>query len=214
MLYLARVVDIHPESHAVDIVIMDDNRRFAGVQVVSGAAGTNFGINDLAVPDAIGYEAQNTGTRDIYAVVAFTACGVPLVIGFLYPQISQMLFEDKERMIYRHASDVYVTIDKRGNMEVSHPSGTYLRIGEGPQHDDLTGRDYDKIWKIERNKDSAPNVHLEVGYGGKINAVVDITPDGDVSINNYGGTSIISVGQVYIESQTSIKLKAPRIDLN
>src|SRR3546814_4397963 len=44
-------------------------------------------------------------------------------------QVCQMLFKDLERRINRHASDVYSTIDADGNMEVYHPSGTYLQIG-------------------------------------------------------------------------------------
>lgn len=221
MLNLARVVDIHPESNAVDIVFMDDGRRYAGVQVVSGSAGTNFGYADLSLPDKTGYDAGNTNTRDIYAVVSFVK-QIPVVLGFLFPQVAQCLFEDKERMVYRHASDVYVTVDKNGNTEVAHPSGTFLRIGETPGHEDLTGKDFDKVWKIERNTGRAVYVHLTVANAGSPVATLDIDPSGNVVETNAGNlsatvggaTTVDSAGAVTIKSGASITLQAPSLVFN
>lgn len=202
MLTLARVVNVHPESHAVDLVIMEDGRRISGVQVISQSAGTDFGSSDLALPDATGYDAKNTKTRDIYAVVSWVR-DIPVVLGFLFPQVAQCLFADKERMVYRHPSDVYLTIDGKGNTELYHPSGAYLRLGESGAHEDLTGKDYDKVWKIKRNTSRKVNIHLEQAGG---TATVNITPEGAIKVT--------SQSTVTFESDGETTVKAPHVTVD
>lgn len=196
MLTLARVVDIHPESHAVDLVIMEDGRRISGVQVMSMSAGGDFGLSDLAMPDGKGYDAKNTKTRDIYAVLSWVR-DIPVVLGFMFPQVAQCLFADKERMVYRHASDVYLTIDGKGNTELYHPSGAYLRLGESGAHEDLTGKDYDKVWKIKRNTGQKVNIHLEQGGG---TASVNIAPDGAILVNSKSTVTVNAEGETTIKA--------------
>ncbi len=210
MLTLARVVNIHPESHAVDLVIMEDGRRIPGVQVLSGSAGTNFGFSDLAVPDATGYDAKNTKTRDIYAAVSWMNT-IPVVVGFIFPQVSQVLFADKERMVYRHASDVYVTIDGKGNTEIYHPSGAFFRIGESGAHDDLTGKDYDKVWKIARNTGRKVHIHLEQGGGV---AKLDIDPAGNIALQHAGNLSAKTGGSATIEVTGNTTVTTPTLTVN
>lgn len=213
MLDLAKVVEIHPESHAVDLEFMDDGRRIPGVQVLSHSAGGDMGLSDLSQPTNVGYDEKPSQKRDIYAAVSWSG-SMPFVIGFLFPQVAQCLFEDINRMVYRHASDVYMTVDGDGNTEVFHPSGTYLRIGTKPEHEDLTGKDYDQIWKIDRNTDKAVHVHLEVASAGSKVASLDIDPSGNLSIENSGEAHWHSGGQMAFESDSGISLDAPRIDLN
>lgn len=178
MLKLARVVNVHPESHSVDLVVMDDNRRFSGVKVLAGSAGGDFGISGLAVPTNTGYDARNSGKRDIYAVIDWMGF-TPVVLGFLHPEVSQVLFRDKERMVYRHPSDVYLTVDGEGNTELHHPSGAFVRLGTSPAHEDLSGKDVDGVWAISRNTDKAVHIRIEQAGGG---AYVDIDPAGNVVV--------------------------------
>lgn len=175
MLDLARVVAAHPESQAVDLEFMLDGRRIAGVQVMADMAGTDFGSSGVYPPDDPGYGKEPNGKRDIIAVVAFVR-DHPVVLGFLFPQVSQMLFSDG-RWVFRHPSDVYVTIDNEANTEVFHPSGAFLRIGTSPAHEDLTGRDFDKVWAIRRNTDKQAHIHIEQAGGA---ASWDMAPDGAV----------------------------------
>ncbi len=204
---LARVVDIHPESHAVDLVVMHNSQRLAGVQVLAGVAGTNFGFSDMSLPDNTGYDARNSGTRDIYAVLSWVNA-TPVVLGFLYPQVAQCLFEEKGRMVYRHGSDAYVTITPGGNMEISHPSGAFVRIADDYQHEDLTGKDYDKKWKIERNTDKATYVSIENAGGGAHKASIVLTPEGDVMIDATGDVRIKSAGDTSVDASGDVKVKA------
>lgn len=185
MLEVARVVAIHPESHSVDVCLMNDGRRVGGVQVLSTAFGTNFGLTDLATPDLTTGEPYETGatwTRDIYGIVAWLKA-TPVVLGFIAPQVSQMNFDEDDRMIYRHSSDVYMTVDKDGNTELFHPSGAYVRIATDPAHEDLTGKDYDKIWKIVRNTDKAVHIHIEQANN---TASINIDPPGNIDVIHDG----------------------------
>ena len=188
-LRIAKVMAIHPEGYSADLVFLDTGSQAPSVQILSPSASTNTGLNDLAEPSTpkSGSETDvaETKDRDIYAMVAY-AGRTPVIMGFLYPQVCQMLFTDMQRRIMRHASDVYTSIDSAGNFELFHPSGTYLRIGTTPAHEDLTGKDFDKKWKIAKNTTTAVHVHLGVSNAGSQVASIDIDPDGNITEQNNG----------------------------
>lgn len=196
MLTLARVLDVHPESHAVDLEMLQDGRRLSGVQVLSLSAGGDFGLSGLTAP----IEGDQWRGR-IMAAVGFLD-RVPVVLGFLYPQVSQMLFEDKQRAVARHQSDVYATVDGKGNTEVVHPSGPYVVMSESGQPSSLAGKDYDKVWTAKRN--TGRKVWITAAIPGK--ASVKLSPDGDIEV--------WAMRDIKITAGRSIKLSAPRIDLN
>ncbi|MGR9106761.1 MAG: hypothetical protein ACU843_07495 [Gammaproteobacteria bacterium] len=205
---------------------MRTNRPVSGVQVLSGVAGGDFGSADLPSPIVTDpNDPYNTGhtERDIYAVVGYIGDAV-IVLGFMFPQVAECLFADKNRKIYRHASDVYFTVDSAGNTELAHPSGTYLRIAEAPAHEDLTGLDYDEKWKIDNNTDKLVHVHLDVQNGGESKALISIDPDGNVTVtSNNGDISVeATAGNVSLDAGADISItaggnfsvQASRIDLN
>lgn len=204
MFSLARVVNIHPESNSVDIEFMDDGRRVSGVRCMTNTAGTDFGSADLSMPDSVGYGSPISKTRNVIAVIGFVS-SFPIVMGFLFPEVAQCLFTDINRKIYRHASDVYYSIDGLGNAEFVHPSGAFVRFGITPQHEDLTGKDYDKLWKISRNTDKAVHIHIEQAAG---KASVDIDPAGNISISNAGNSTIATTGDISMSAGGNISLAA------
>lgn len=221
---LAKVTKIHPEAHAVDLVLLKDGSRVPMVQVLSQSASTNSGRHDLAEPTATGedFDPTETKDRDIYAVCGFIG-GLPVVLGFLFPQVCQMLFADLNRRVDRHASDVYTTIDAAGNMELYHPSGTYLRIASDSAHEDLTGKDFDGKFKIEKNTTAAVHVHLAVANAGTPVASIDIDPSGNIVEQNNGnvtaniGGSVNATvgGSIFVTAGSDITLQSPtRITLD
>jgi hypothetical protein len=207
MLSLAKVVKIHPESHAIDVEFMEDGRRVAGVQVLSSVAGGDFGHTDMSDPDTTGYGAKKSNTRDIYAVVDFIR-DIPVSIGFLYPQVAQCLFKDVNRKIYRHSSDVYETIDGSGNAEFAHPSGSYLRIGTSYEHEDLSSKDYDKKWKISKNIDKPVYFHIDLKNNGEHKASITITPSGNVKVHSLGHVAVHCDGKASIDAGGDVQVKA------
>lgn len=183
---IAKVVAIHPEDHSVDLIMLKDGTRYAGVQVLSQSASTNSGLNDLCAPTADSanqWDVTQSAGRQVRAMVGFVD-RQPFVYGFLFPQIGEMTFAEKERKVDRHASDFYHTIDADGNAEWYHPSGTYLRVGESPAHEDLTGQDVDGNWKITKNTGRAPHVQLVVASGGAVTCTLHIDPAGNVTVTS------------------------------
>ncbi len=178
------VVGSYLSGMSVD-VLTDDGSRLANVQVMGAASSDQTGT--LELPDVGGplddtrWSHTATFTRNVRAVISYLH-RVPVCIGFLFPQETQMTFSDKNRRITRHASDVYTSVDDSGNFELFHPSGTYLRIGSSPSHEDLTGTDVDKLWKIARNTTAAPYVHLGVYNAGASVSSLEFDPSGNVAL--------------------------------
>lgn len=208
MLRIARVAAVHPEDHSADIVMVDDGSRHSGVQVMSWTASLDTGTFDLPAPEvpASGDKwslAETTG-RDMIAIVGMVG-RLPLVLGFLPPQISQMLFKDQNRRVSRHASDVYSTTDGKGNTEWRHPSGLYIRIATDPAHEDLTGQDVDGKWKIDKNTDQQVHFHAELP--GKWS--IDIEPSaGDMTLQTVGSVDATIGGHLSADVAETVTVTA------
>jgi hypothetical protein len=148
------------------------------VPVMAGPATNASGSVDLPTPDG-DEESGYTGLRDMTAIVDLID-GDPIVIGFIHQRINQMLFDDENRRVVRHASDVYTSIDSDGNYELHHPSGTFIRIGVTPEHEDLTNQNHDENWAITRNTDKLVHANVEVRNGGELKARLHIDPSGNM----------------------------------
>jgi hypothetical protein len=180
----AKVVAVHPEARAVDIVYLDNGGRVPMVQVLCDTCSTNTGDFDLPEPTAgpEPYSFIMTKDRDVLAAV-ISFGGLPAVIGFKVPEVCQMTFKRKNFRVNRHASDVYSTIDDDGNFELAFPNGTFMRFAATPAHEDLTGQDFDGRWKITRNVDKALHFQLAVHNGGVQTAALHIDPTGHVTLS-------------------------------
>lgn len=204
MLHFARVVNWNSESNSVDVVLMQDNRRFSGVQILSKKAGGDFGHYGLGVPTETGYDAKTTRKRDVFCVVAFVGTN-PVVMGFLFPQVTQMLFSKDadpryhEMEVDRHPSDLYSIIDGDGNFEMRHPSGAFIRVAVDPSHEDLSSKDYLERWKIEKNTDKKVHIHVQQADG---KAWVDIDPDGNIVVN--GPVLLCQTPKMIVEGNVTI----------
>lgn len=226
-----RIVKVHPGDHSVDIMMVDDGSRLTGVQVATMSGGTRSGVHDLPYPDERDddkkWDLTDKKDSDAFALVDFVNGRNPVVMGYLFPQINQMNFDEQGRRLNRHGSDVYSTIDKNGNAEIYHPSGAYIRMGTSPDHEDLTKKDSDKAFEPSRNTDK--KIHIHIQQAGNT-ASIDIDPDGNVTITNKGNTTVTtdgntsvqtkgttnihSDGDMTLSSSSHIQLNAPRIDLN
>lgn len=222
---LGRVAAVHPEDHSVDLVMTDDGTQLVGVQVMSVNGSTKTGLADLPVPamPASGnvWDLTQQTDQDVLAVVAKVG-NRTYVRGFLLPQINQMTFATPGRRIDRHGSDVYEMIEPNGDYEHYHPSGTYVRIAASPAHQDLTGQDYDGLWKIGNNTSAAVHYHITVANAGAQVADIDIDPSGNVAVQcngnvaaTIGGDLTATVtGATSITSTGDATLKAPTITLD
>ena len=209
---LAKVVAIHPESHKVDLVVMDDGRRLTGVKVMCDMASSSSGRAALVKPDAQDtpdpFNAPIRSDRDLIACVGYYG-NLPVVMGFLFPTVTEMLFPDADRYMNRTASDVYWTVDGQGNAEFFHPSGAFIRVGETTAHEDLTGKDFNKSFNPKRNKTRAVNIRIEQA-GGK--ASVNIAPSGAITVNTVSTTTVTSGGAVKVICPTAT-IDSPATDM-
>lgn len=217
MIDLARVAAVHPEDNSIDVVVIRTGARLAGVQVLAWTASSNTGAADLpapAVPDSGDkWDMRMATARDMIAAIAPTGSGgPPICLGFLFPQVCQMLFKDG-RAVHRHASDWYTSVDASGNFEASHPSGTFFRVGESADHEDLTGKDTDGNWKIAHNTGRQVHARLVIANGGAVKADLHIDPTGNVSVTHQGNLAVSTSGTAAISSQGDMTLAAPNIAL-
>jgi phage gp45-like len=196
------VVAVYPEGNSVDVLLDRDGSRLSNVQVLSPTGSSNTGVLDL--PDVGGpsddkrWDPTVTRARYVKAMVGFCD-GAPFVAGFLLPQVNQITFAEKNRRIVRHASDVYTSVDDAGNVEVYHPSGTFLRIATAAAHEDLTAKDYDKKWAIARNTDKAVHVQLTVKNAGVQKASLNIDPSGNITLDHVGNLTTHTGGNASID---------------
>lgn len=234
---LGKVVDVHPEQNTIDVRCATDARKLVSVPVVGMGNSGNTGLVDLPVPDLTTprvdppkWESFHVegGRRDMVAVIAF-ADGAPVCLGFVLPPDTQMTFPKElgeERRINRHSSDVYETIDRDGNAEWYHPSGTHILVGENPEHLDLTKKDWDKLWEIKRNLKRVVHFVLSLWNGAeeKEKARVHIKPDGDAYVRaekrvyvcvGPAGEAVkvefADAGTARVTAQTSVTVIAPLV---
>lgn len=197
------VVATYPEGNSID-VLLEDGSRLSNVQVMVPTGSDSTGIVDL--PDVgLGiddsrWELTSNPDRYMRAIIAVYR-RLPICLGFLLPQENQISFQAKNRRIMRHASDVYTSIDADGNTEISHPSGTFIRIATSPAHDDLAGTDFDQKWAIEQNTAKQVHVQLTVANGGQVKASVNIAPNGNITIQHQGDLDIQTGGSATLTAQ-------------
>lgn len=201
---LARVVATHPEDNSLDLVVINTGGRLAGVQLMSQDGGSRSGtvnMPDVAEPKDGKWGMQET-EDDLIAVVDYID-GQPIVTGFIYPQVNQMTFKDKKLKVQRHQSDFYHSIDGDGNAQWVHPSGTYIRIGEAADLDDLKGKDTDGRFDASRN--SGKKVSVRIGMGGGT-AEFTISPDGAIKV--------VTKASVDVEADGPVTVKASHVEVD
>jgi hypothetical protein len=210
-LQLGIVVAVYPQGQSVDVLLPDSGSRLTNVQVMVPTGSDSTGMVDLPDPgfpaDDTRWDIATAGTRAIMAVLG-SYKGIPVCLGFLIPQVCQMTFAQPNRRIMRHASDVYSSIDQFGNIEVAHPSGTFVRIGTSPAHENLTGQDFDGEWAITKNTATAPYLNVTIANGGAVKAQLQVDPAGNTTLTALSATVTavdgITLNGVTIDSDGNI----------
>lgn len=174
------VVATHPEDHSVDLVMLDDGMRLVGVQVLTpnGSARTGTVHMTPVTREGDKWDASKITDQDQIAIVGYVR-GNPIVVGFLFPQINQMTFKDPSTFLFRHPSDVMVTVDGKGNTQILHPSGAAIRIGDSAEVANPAGTNFDENLAVTRNMEVPAYVHVELA-GGQVS--MTLSPLGEVTV--------------------------------
>lgn len=224
---LGIVVAVYPEGNSIDVLMPKTGGRLANVQCAAFTGSSNTGVMDL--PE-IGLPVDDTrwnlqiiknAERYVRAIIDFID-GLPVCLGFLLPQVTQMTFKRDNFRVNRHASDVYSTTSGNGDHEWYHPSGSYVRWSASPAHEDLTNQDVDKSWAIKQNTGSAPHMRVAVANAGAVVATIDIDPSGNVAVshngnltvNTQGNADVTVGGTTNITSGGAADLKAPSVKID
>jgi hypothetical protein len=155
---IARVAEVHPHAHAIDVVYMDDGGYAVGIPVMTESASQQFGAAFLPKPDVPAYGKWSPDFTppeevDILAVIAMTTLQ-PVCLGFIHPQVGAMGFEEdtykKNLRLERHPSDRYTMLDDDGNSVDRHPSGAFRAVGDKLLEIEEKS-DWDEEWELKRN---------------------------------------------------------------
>lgn len=221
-LRMAEVTRFNHEANSADLVFLDDRSRISDVSILSGAASPRSGWVDYPKrddwPEDQPRRVSDTDQMYCLAVVAMMV-GRPVVLGFVYPPVTEMAF-DPERWpnlaIYRHPSDTHVVFQDDGSVEVQHPSGAFLKIGTEATATNLEGEDFDEKWETRRNKEQSLHVRIHnPGTDQEKPTTITMTPEGEINISARKNISVMSEeGSILISAAQSIDLNAGCVRAN
>lgn len=220
---IGKVIHTYPQANMVD-VLMFDGSIFQQVQVVSMSASSSGGSVGLTAPI---YESDR-GTNyidpakqtesDVFAVIGFVGLSSqprPICLGFLFPEENEVLCdrtqagnEDGTMFLWKHPSNVYVRVAKGKDLEegktpeieVSHPSGCFIKIG-----------------KVDYTKGFDEQLTVVTNYNNKIRPFKMLNPENDeadiapsILIGHPSGTYIVVMpsGETWIHSQADLGIEA------
>lgn len=177
----AIVVASYPKDHAVDLIMVDNWARFVGVQVSTASGSARTGSNKIPRVRDRGEDKwviSRQTEQEVMALVDFVG-KIPVVTGFLFPQISQMTFDEEGLEFERTDSDVIRYTDAEGNTGLLHPSGAYITMGTKPDRRNFGGGNFDKNLAIDRNTETKP--YFRIGMAGNV-VELTFTPEGKVRL--------------------------------
>ena len=193
----AIVVASYPKDHAVDLIMVDNWARFVGVQVATTSGSARTGTNKIPRVRGRGadkWAISRQTEQEVMALVDFVG-KIPVVTGFLFPQISQMTFDEEGLEFERTDSDVIRYTDAEGNTGLLHPSGAYITMGTKPDRRNFGGGNFDKNLVIDRNTGTKP--YFRIGMAGNV-VELTFTPDGKVRL--------LALDEIYAEcTQATVK---------
>lgn len=188
--FLARVVDTCALEHSVTVMIETWGAiGFNGRQPHPDGTVTPYGVRCQVLEHRAG---PDRGTLDLPRkgdwglVVCPLGTTFSVWLGSLYQNSNKIFTAGEQERIDHHDSGVWSRIDKDANVEWSHPSGTFVRVGDGPTLSTRTK--HERQGTCRRTVDCvipekpAPTMILEHSSGLKI----QVNPDGSMEITVKG----------------------------
>jgi hypothetical protein len=207
----AKVLAIKPRKLA-DVLFLEDNWLGTDIPILCGISSTTTGGTFHPQPSPAQSEADlyTNKAEDVLAVVLCAPQG-NVIVGFIDPSNSQVLFAEHDITVHRLPNDFYFLSHANGDTELYHPSGTYLRIAESPDHEDLTGKDYNGYWNIQRNTDKKVHLRLRVVANNEKQADITMSPTGNLDIYAKGNASLVTEGNLNasVKGAASLTVEGP-----
>lgn len=133
-IYFCKVIRFLPSSNTADVVTIDNNISLLGCNVVCPyPAGFAYGARYFPTHDDQNSEIEYVNSPgDIYCVAAFIENDYnnAAILGFLFPLETTLSIAEYGLYIFRHESDVIWMIRGDGTIQIYHPSGSIIKIGD------------------------------------------------------------------------------------
>lgn len=196
------VAQTNPQDMSVDVVMLDNGARLTGVQMVTGFASPDRGDNEMPVikPGKDKWEVRNDNTQT-KAIIGMVNNN-PVCLGFMPPQVNQIAFEDG-RWMKKTESDFYMTASPGADFEMVHPSGWYMKVGESPDKTELTGKNFDKNFRTDRNTGKKLFTRIYAPNGA---AVLTIDPDGN-AVMDFKGDYAVNAENITMTARQKATIK-------
>jgi hypothetical protein len=187
-LHIGKVIQTHPKANMVD-VMLTDGTIMSKIECLSPLASANEGLYDLPVPNpadptAPFKDSVDLETNDVWAVVAEIDNWNTVCLGFIFPERNQVLCDEPGLHLFKHNSDVYHRIDKDGNVELHHPSGTFIKVGSNTAKTPVVNWDADKGRPFDEGSVDPDTTYVHVEH--ESGATVTILPSGKVEVKAEG----------------------------
>ncbi len=131
MIRWGKVVRVNPTRRTVDLVDLETNEPIREATVAGSASSVSgsWNVPDMPLPASQAQAGQLSSTgRSMVAVVARYGARAT-VLGFVPDYTNFVAFTDADRAVDVHPSGVVHSVDATGNIQISHPGGTTVRIG-------------------------------------------------------------------------------------
>lgn len=207
---LAKVLKVYPEANMVDLLFFDGS-FFRRVPVAVPYASNKTGGLCLSIPKydvpvkekiqdiliATSKETEN----DVLALAIFVEAMtlLPIVVGFIFPEESEVLCSTEQEgnekgtmHLWKHQSNVYTRIADDGDIEISHPSGVFIKVGKNTERTPILN--YDRLirpfkWKNPDTDELNPAPYVFIQHPSGTYFFID--PEGNITEH--------CVGNVYIK---------------
>lgn len=133
-IYFCKVIRFLPSSNTADVVTIDNDISLLGCNIAcSMPAGFVYGARYIPTHDDANPEVEYVNSPgDIYCVAAFLENDYnnAAILGFLFPLETTLSIAEYGLYIFRHESDVMWMVRGDGTMQIYHPSGSIIKIGD------------------------------------------------------------------------------------
>jgi hypothetical protein len=138
-IYFCKVIRFLPSSNTIDCVTIDNNISLFDCNIAcSMPAGFAYGTRYFPSHDDQNPEASYINSPgDLYCVAAFLENDYnnAAVLGFLFPMETTLSIAEYGLYIFRHESDVIWIVRSDGTVQLYHPSGSIIKIGDNADNE-------------------------------------------------------------------------------
>lgn len=131
-LFFAKVIGFNIDAGTADVSTIDSNNSYIYNCKIMCSKPVSFNYGERYIPafQADPETATVMSPGDIYCVAAYIGdYQNAIVLGFLYPNQTELSIPEYGLYIFRHESDVVLMIRADGTMQLYHPSGSYIKFG-------------------------------------------------------------------------------------